>query len=70
LKGGFSLLLLWGVPLTGKLRIMETQFLSGKLIKAGVGIKGRRSKQAPHPFGSAFELCQTCFKLSNLILPV
>jgi hypothetical protein len=49
--------------------MMETQLLSCELIEQGVSVKAGALGNLPYPFGSAFELCETSFTLSELILP-
>jgi hypothetical protein len=48
---------------------METQFTGGKLIKQSVGVEACLPGDLPHPFGSAFELSESCLSLRNLVVP-
>jgi len=48
---------------------METQFASGELVKQGISVEACGLGYLPHPFGTAFELSEARFSLSNLILP-
>ena len=49
--------------------MMETQFTGGELIKQRVRIKAGVMGYLPHPFGSAFELSESCLSLRNLVVP-
>ena len=49
--------------------MMETQFTGGELIKQRVRIKACVVGYLPHPFGSAFELSESCLSLRNLVVP-
>ena len=48
---------------------METQFASGELVKQGISVEACGLRDLPHSFGTAFELSESSFCLSNLILP-
>src|SRR6516164_3534368 len=49
--------------------MMETQFTGGELVKHGVRVETCVLGDLLYPFGSAFELSEVCFCLSNLVLP-
>ena len=49
--------------------MMEAQFASGEFVKQGICVEACGLGDLPHPFGTAFELSEAGFSLSNLILP-